>query len=149
MPRIGLVIAFFLLLTGCAPHSSLIIQPSNELSIEVPSDMFSAVKLRDGELLFLRNNRIIGFVKSDEIPNTVSSDTASDTSKALYESAAQGSSKPIWIESIPDAQAFGVVQGDFRTIFIVPDGSAQPLITFQGPTVGSDSVRINGVKVSE
>ncbi|WP_298451116.1 hypothetical protein [uncultured Marinobacter sp.] len=149
MSRIGLVIAFLLLLSGCASHSSLIIQPYGEISIEVPDDMFSSVKVRDGELLFLRNNRIIGFVKSDEIPNTVSSDTASETSKALYESAAQGSSKPIWIESIPDAQAFGVVQGDFRTIFIVPDGSAQSLITFQGPTEGSDSARINGVKVSQ
>ncbi|MBK1887261.1 MULTISPECIES: hypothetical protein [Marinobacter] len=149
MPRIGLIIAFLLLLPGCAPHSSLIIQPSNELSIEVPSDMFSSVKVRDGELLFLKNNRIIGFVKSDEIPNTASSDTASDASIALFESAAQGSSKPAWIESIPDAQAFGVVQGDFRTIFIVPDGSAQSLITFQGPTEGSDSVRINGVKLFE
>jgi hypothetical protein len=149
MPRIGLVVAFFLLLSGCESHSSLIIQPYSKLSIEVPNDMFSSVKVRDGELLFLRNNRSIGFVKSDEIPSAVSSGTASDTSLALFESAAQGSGKPVWIERIPDAQAFEVVQGDFRTVFIVPDGSAQSLVTFQGPTEGSDFVRINGAKVSD
>lgn len=149
MPRIGLVVTFLLLLSGCAPHPSLTIQPSSGISVEVPNDMFSSVKVRDGELLFLKNNRIIGFVKSDEIPNTVNSGTANDTSLALFKSAAQGSGKPVWIKRIPDAQAFGVVQGDFRTVFIVPNGSAQSLVTFQGPTEGSDFVRINGVKVSE
>lgn len=148
MPRIGLALAFVLLLSGCASHSSLIIQPYSELSIEVPNEMFSSVKARDGELLFLRNNRIIGFVKSDEIPSTVSSDSALDTSMTLFESADQGSSKPVWIEKIPEAQVFGVVQGDFRTVFIVPDNQAQSLITFQGPTESSASIRINGAKIS-
>lgn len=104
--------------------------------------MFFSFKVRDGELLFLRNNRIIGFVKSDEIPSTVSSGTASDTSRVLFKNAAKGSAKPDWIERIPDAQAFGVVRGDFRTVFIVPDGSAQSLIPFQGPTGDSGSVRL-------
>lgn len=148
MPRIGLLAALILLFAGCAPHSALTIQPHSQLSIEVPNNMFSSVKVRDGELLFLRNNRIIGFVKSDEIPLTVGEGAATDTSKALFESAAQGSNKPAWFEQIPEAQAFGVVQGDFRTVFIVPDGHAHSLITFQGPTDTSTSVRINGKKIS-
>ena len=149
MARIALALTFLFFLSGCASHSSLIIQPSKELSIEVPNDMFSSIKVRDGELLFLRNNRIIGFVKSDEIPSNVSSGTSNDTSLTLFKSAAQGAGKPVWIEHIPGARAFGVVQGNFRTVFIVPDGSAQSLVTFQGPTEDSDFVRINGVKVSE
>jgi len=52
MPRIGLVVALMLLLSGCASHPALIIQLSSQLSIEVPNDMFSSVKMRDGELLF-------------------------------------------------------------------------------------------------
>lgn len=149
MPRIGLVIAFVLLLSGCASHSALTIQPHSELSIDVPNDMFSSIRMRDGELLFLRNDRIIGFVKSDEIPSAVSSGTATDTSLTLFESASQGSNQPVWIEHIPEARVFGVVQDDFRTIFIIPDGSAQSLITFQGPTESSRSIRINGAKVSD
>ncbi|PSF10121.1 hypothetical protein C7H08_01055 [Marinobacter halophilus] len=110
--------------------------------------MFSSVKVRDAELLFLRNDRIIGFVKSDEIPSTVSTGSAIDTSSTLFESAEQGSNKPVWIERIPEARVFGVVQGEFRTLFIVPDNHAQSLITFQGPTESSTSIRINGEKIS-
>lgn len=149
MPRIGLALAFVLLLSGCASHSSLVIQPYSELSIEVPEKMFSSVKVRDGELLFLTNNRIVGFVRSEAIPSTVNSSSAIDTSTTLFESANQGSSKPVWMEQIPEARVFEVVQGDFRTVFIVPSGQAQSLITFQGPAESSTSLRINGAKISE
>lgn len=147
MPRTGLFVAFVLLLSGCAPHSALTIQPHSQLSIEVPNDMFSSIKVRDGELLFLKNNQIIGFVKSDEIPNSVRSSTAADTSLTLFESASEGSQKPIWIDHIPEAQVFGVVQKGFQTIFMVPDSSEQFLVTFQGPTESSRAIRINGAKV--
>ncbi|AZT82272.1 hypothetical protein EHN06_01205 [Marinobacter sp. NP-4(2019)] len=147
MPRIGLVVAFFLLLSGCASHSALTIQPHSQLAIEVPSDMFSSIKVRDGELLFLTNNQIIGFVKSDEIPKAVRSEKAADTALTLFESVSEGSQKPSWIDHVPEAQVFGVVQGDFRTIFIVPNGSEQFLVTFQGPSESSRAIRINGAKV--
>ncbi|WP_138103161.1 MULTISPECIES: hypothetical protein [Marinobacter] len=149
MARIALALSFLLLLSGCTSQSSLVIQPYSELAIEVPEKMFSSVKMRDGELVFLRNNRVVGFVRSEEIPSTVSSSSAIDTSTTLFESANQGSSKPIWMEQIPEAQVFGVVQGDFRTVFIVPNGQAQSLITFQGPAESSTSLRINGAKISE
>ncbi|MFB2820078.1 hypothetical protein [Marinobacter shengliensis] len=149
MPRMGLALAFVLLLSGCASHSSLVIQPYRELTIEVPDKMFSSVKMRDDELLFLRNDRIVGFVKSEDIPSSVSSGSAIDTSLTLFESASQGSIKPVWIEQIPEAQVFGVVQGEFRTVFIVPNSQAQSLITFQGPTESSTSLRINGAKILE
>lgn len=146
MPRIGLVVAFVLLLSGCASHSALTIQPYNQLAIEVPNDMFSSIKMRDGELLFLKNNQIIGFVKSNEIPKAVRSKKTADTAVTLFESVSEGSQKPSWIDHIPEAKAFGVVQGDFRTIFIVPNGPEQFLITFQGPTESSTAIRINGTE---
>jgi len=149
MPRIGLSLAVLLLASGCATNSSLVIQPYSELTIEVPDKMFSSVKIRDDELLFLRNDRIVGFVKSEDIPSSVSSGSAIDTSLTLFESASQGSIKPVWIEQIPEAQVFGVVQGEFRTVFIVPNSQAQSLITFQGPAESSTSLRINGVRISE
>ena len=149
MPRIGLSLAVLLLASGWATNSSLVIQPHSELTIEVPDKMFSSVKVRDGELLFLRNDRIVGFVKSEDIPSSVSSGSAIDTSLTLCESASQGSNKPVWIEQIPEARVFGVVQGEFRTVFIVPNSQAQSLITFQGPAASSTSLRINGVRISE
>jgi hypothetical protein len=149
MARIALTLAILLFLSGCASQSSFVIQPYSELAIEVPEQMFSSVKVRDGELLFLKNNRIVGFVKSEEVPSTVRSSSAIDTSTTLFESANQGSSKPVWMEQIPEARVFGVVQGDFRTIFIVPNSQAQSLVTFQGPAESSTSLRINGAKISE
>lgn len=149
MPRIGLSLAVLLLASGCATNSSLVIQPYSELTIEVPDKMFSSVKVRDGELLFLRNDRIVGFVNSEDIPSSVSSGSAIDTSLTLFESASQGPIKPVWIEQIPEARVFGVVQGEFRTVFIVPNSQAQSLITFQGPAASSTSLRINGVRISE
>ena len=149
MPRIGLALAFVLLFSGCASHSSLVIQPYSDLSIEVPEKMFSSVKVRDGELLFMRNNRIVGFVKPEEVPSTVRSSSAINTSTTLFENANQGASKPVWMEQIPEARVFGVIQGDFRTVFIVPNSQAQSLITFQGPVESSTSLRINGAKISE
>ena len=149
MPRIGLSLAVLLLASGCATNSSLVIQPYSELTIEVPDKMFSSVKIRDDELLFLRNDRIVGFVKSEDIPSSVSSGSAIDTSLTLFESASQGSNKPVWIEQIPEAQVFGVVQGEFRTVFIVPNSQAQSLITFQGPAESSTLLRINGAKILE
>lgn len=149
MPRIGLFVAFMLLLSGCASNSFLTIQPDDHVAIDVPNDMFSSIKMRDGELLFLRNDQIIGFVKSDEIPKAVHSGKTVDTALTLFEGASKGSQKPSWIDHIPEATAFEVVQGDFRTIFIVPSGSEHFLITFQGPTEASSSVRVNGEKIPD
>jgi hypothetical protein len=147
MPRIGLVVAFLLLLSGCASHSTLTIQPYKQLSIEVPNDMFSSIRMRGGELLFLKGNQIIGFVKSEGIPESARSDNAIDTALTLFKKASEGSQKPSWINNISEAEVFGVVQGDFETIFIVPTDSGQSLITFQGPTESSKAVRINGTKI--
>ena len=138
-----------LLLSGCVSPSVLTIQPDNHVAIDVPNDMFSSIKMRDGELLFLRNKQIIGFVKSDKIPKDVRSEETAETALILFDSASEGSQKPSWIDHIPEAKAFEVVQGGFRTIFIIPSGSEHFLITFQGPIEPSSSVRINGERISK
>jgi|GEM_PF-3733110 len=149
MTRIGLFTAFLLLLSGCASNSVLKIQPNSHVAIEVPNDMFSSIKMRDGELLFLKNNRIIGFVKSDEIPKSVRTEKAERTATVIFDSVSRGAQQPSWIKRIPDAKAFEVIEGDFRTIFIIPTDSDHSLITFQGPTERSSSVRINGEEISD
>lgn len=148
MPKIGLFTTFILLLSGCASNSFLTIQPDSQVAIEVPNDMFSSIKMRDDELLFLMNNRIIGFVKSDEIPKSVHTEKTSHTAMIIFDSVSRGAQQPSWIKRIPDAKAFEVIEGDFRTIFIIPTESDHSLITFQGPTERLSSVRINGEKIS-
>ena len=149
MSRIGLLAAFILFISGCASHSALTVQPYNQLSIDVPENLFSSVKVREGELLFLRDNQVVGFIKSDVIPSTVRSDSAADTSRILFESAAEGSRNPFWIDRIPEAPVFGVVQNGFLTIFIVPNDAEHILVTFQGPEEHSRALRINGRRIFE
>lgn len=149
MTKQFLFFAYLFFVTGCASTSMLAIQPTDNVTVEVPSEMFSSLRMRDGEILFLKGEQIVGFVKSDQVPNTFPPDNTLHLEQALFQNASKGSQKPSWINGVTGAAAFQVINKDFTTIFVVPKETSDTLITLQGPVGHSRSVRINGTSASD
>lgn len=146
MVKARLFTIFLIFLTGCTANPALEIQPNDQVTMEIPGEMFSAIRMRQGELLFLKDEKIIGFVKSDQIPETLSQGSE-HPEQILFDSASEGSQKPAWLQGVPKAKAFWVTGDYFTTIFIVPDNSPNTLVTFQGPHSYTDAVRINNTNL--
>lgn len=134
----------FTIFAGCTSHTALIIEPTDQVTVEIPSGMYSSIKMSDGEILFLQDGELAGFIMSDPIPESELGDSDAPSEQILYDSAAQGSEKPQWIPGIVGAKGFWVTRDRFSTVFVIEEGDPDILTTLQAPTDHLESIRING-----
>lgn len=134
----------FTVFAGCTSHAALTIEPTDQVIFDIPSKMFSSIKMRAGEILFLKDGKLAGFITSNLIPESELGDSDATSMQVLYNSAAQGSEKPHWIPGMVDAKGFWVTRNRFSTIFVIEEGEPDVLTTLQAPTDHLESIRING-----